>query len=308
MSYFNKVYQVGEWIYYASEFYNIYRINVDGSDVKLLYTANLGFARGSGVHSLTQCGNCLVFTQGSYIYKMNLTTLETEVLLSANDENTYFALTAKDDAVYFMGTEADFSDGIYKIDISGGQPVKLYDEGKNNSFNRIQIVDDHIFYSIQLEGVYQINLDGSDKKRIIRLDKINSWGDFIVSDGYIYFLKNDYTLQRSDMEGKKSTQISDSCYRFIMMDGWILYSKLAVEDNFHYGMNIYKMRTDKTGFEQILEGGAELYGSSGNWIYFQELDASVTHHGTATHRIRFDGTGFMTISQMTDSETDDEYR
>jgi hypothetical protein len=116
-------------------------------------------------------------------------------------------------------------------------------------------------------------------------------GDFIVSGGYIYYLLNDYTLQRADVNGENITEFINSSFWFIIKDDWIIYSDLAISNNYHYGMNIYIMRVDKTGFEKIYDGGLNLMGCSGNWIYFSDQADS-----NKIFRIRLDGSGKMAMN------------
>jgi hypothetical protein len=290
---YNKVCQIGEWIYFA-DFSNIYRINVNGSGLTMLFDASLGPARGAGVHSLMQCGEFLVFSQGIYIYKMNLNTLKGEILVNAEDQNTCFALTAKDDTVYFFGVEGSFMDGIYKININGGQAERIFSETTKRSFYKIQVFNNQIYYSIQQDYLYRVNLDGSNKTKIIDLGVESSdycSGGFIVSGGHIYYLLNSYSLQRADTNGENITEFINSSFWFMIKDDWIIYSDLAIDNNYHYGMNIYKMRVDKTGFEKIYDGGLNFIGCSGNWIYFMEI-----YDSSKIFRIRLDGSGKMVMN------------
>ena len=289
---YNKVYQAGEWIYFA-EFSSIYRINVNGGNLTKLFDADLGLQRGAGVHSITQCGEYLVFSHGSYIYKMNFNTLKREILVNAEDQNTCFRFDIKDNTVYFVGTEGGFTDGVYKININGGQTEKIFAEEKGTAFYNIQIYDNQIFYSIQQDWLYRVNLNGSNKTKIIDLGAGSSdysWGRFTISDGYIYVSRNDYSLQRADINGENIATFVSSCSDFIIRDDWIIYSELAIDNNYYYGMNVYKMRTDKTGFKKIYDGGLNLYGSCGNWIYFSDPNNS------SIFRIRLDGTGKMAMN------------
>ena len=295
MSY-NKVCQIGDWIYYAL-FENIYRMSVNGAHHEQLYTADIGLIRGNGAAGLMQSGEYLVFLQGSCIYKMNLLSMETEVLVSAENETTCFKFAVADDVIYFVGVDytGGFIDGVYKISIDGGSPPEqVVSAIADGILCDVRTYNNQVYYSTT-KGIYSVNPDGTDKKRV--LGGNFHWLEFVVSDGYIYFTKDrdrpQGALIRIDINGENMTDLASPCFDFIIRDEWIIYCEYSVEEYeggvlHYYGNNIYKMRTDGTEHERIFEGVANLSGASGNWVYFSE---SIT----PLFRVRLDGTGEMSM-------------
>jgi len=275
-----------------AEFVDISRINSSGSNYERLFAAGLGVPlRGAGAHSLTQCGNYIVFAQGAYIYKMDLSTLKTDTLINGKDENTYIEFAVKDDYIYFSGNEGDFTDGIYKISINGSQPVKIVEN--DGRFCGISIYNDRIFYNISEKGLYRVNLDGSNKKLILELENV-LWGEFIVSDGYIYYLRrDDYSFLRADVDGNNVTKLVDMCKAFIIRGECLIYTKLSIENNYYYGTAIYVMPKDNIEAQKIYEGDAEIWGSCGNWVYFTKPSRL-----NNMLRIRLDGSGEMALNNQ----------
>ncbi len=288
LAYYSEACQIDGWVFF-SYFETIYRMDLDRQNRTELFEANLGFLRGGGANNLMQCGEYLVFTQGSYIYKMDINTLETEVLLEAQNAETCFSFDVKNDDIYFVGTniEADFQDGVYKMNIRGGTPQRIY--AQNGSFWNLQIYQDQIYYSAQNEGVYRIDMDGSNQTHIITL--VGEPGEFVVTDDYIFF--RDSALTRYDLDGKNRITFTDSCYSFFVMNGWVIYS--GEENAGECG--IYKMRADKTGQEQILKFDDRFYGvvlgGYGNWIHYENMQDTDDGHGVfieGIYRIGLDGT------------------
>lgn len=292
LSTYNQVYQIGEWIYFA-KFEIIYRINVNGNHQEKLFEANLGQIRGTGANGLTQCGQYLVFTQGSYIYKMNLTTLETEVLINGEDEYTCFVFDVKDDDIYFVGNEGSFMDGVYKININDDKPKRILKTGKGTKIWSLQIASDKIYYTVPYKGFYRIDLDGSSKKRILKAKHIG-YEPFAVTDDYIFFINGKYELKRADIDGKNVIKLVDECIYFNIIDDKVVYTDLTIKQTgnnyYHYGTDIYKLLINTNEIVKICETTVDIFtGSSGNWIYFTEVESS------DIMRIRLDGTGKMAM-------------
>ena len=283
--------QIDEWIYF-SYYQAVYRIKVDGNHLEHLYDADLGEYRGLGTHGLFQCGDYLVFTQGSYIYRMNLATLETDVLFSAKKKQTCFKIAVENNNVYFIGTEGSYTHGIYRINIDDEKPEKILGLEKNAVLIHIQIVDGMIFYSDPFKGLYSIDLAGKNKKRILKAKHIG-WDSFVVAEDYIFFINADYTLKKSNRKGKNIVTLEKSCWGIALLKDHILYSKLKVDDGFYHGEGIYKMPLEQSNGEKILDGLVDAFlGSSGNWIYYYVIKKV----GTADmRRVRIDGSGDMSM-------------
>ena len=287
---YNRVYQIDEWIYF-SESATLNRINVNGNHYEKLFTADSSQESDDEVNSLTQCGQYLVFAYGNYIYKMDLATLETEVLVDGTKENAFFTFTIKGDDIYFTGTEGAFVDGIYKIAVDGTEPEKVLSSGKEEYIWSIQISNDRIYYGIFAKGVFSVHLDGSDKKQILNVKHIK-WQAFTVTDKYIYFLNTKYSLQRSDLEGKNIINLVDSCSVFNIIDDNIIYTERISKDDGYFMSNIYKIPINQGESAIIHEGEIRtIAGSCGNWVYFMESNK------TAMFRVRLDGTGEMQVSK-----------
>ena len=284
----NKVYQLGEWTYF-SYFTDVNRINLQGTDRQEVYDAILGQHRGGGTYDFLQCGDYLVFTHGSYIYKMNLETLVTEVLLNADKKNTCFRLAVEGNDVYFTGYEGSYQ-GIYKININESEAEKIKSLKKWQRIWRLQVYDHQLYYSIPYEGIYRTKLDGSEKKRIIK-GKHVSFDGFVIVDDYLYFNDFSYKLKRTDLKGKKMETLA-KCFYYSVIDDYLIYSKVKREGSYHLGENLYRksLLDNSSDAEQIYEGEVNiLLGTSGNWIYFAQREV------WDVIRIRLDGSGEMTL-------------
>ena len=286
LSFITKAYQIGEWIYLA-EFNVIYQINVNGTGLEYLFTADQGLIRGVGADNLTQCKDYLLFTQGSYIYKMNLSTLKTEVLLQGKKENTCIEISVKDDEVYFLAKEGSYRDGIYKISVDGGEPTRIINFNGDPQLFDIQVADNKIFYTRQQKGLYSVDLDGSNNKKILKAKYISTH-DFIVKDGYVYAVSDDCVLRRADINGNDITKLVSKCVYFNIVDDYIIYTQLNKKAGYYSGKDLYKMPLGKDTAEKIYTGEVEcIFGISGNWIYFVEPGYS------NLIRVRLDGSGKM---------------
>jgi len=282
---------------YIGQWEDLYRLNIsdNGAGLEFIYSANYGQHRGPGVNNLMQCGDYLVFTQGSYIYKMHRETLEVTVLLSAENGNTCFIFDVKDDTIYFIGDDldGDFTDAVYKINISGNQLSRLNTGEKPYA---IKVYSDWIFY-MTYSGIYRIKIGETEIENILSLRLMGTLPGMIISDGYIYYTEQLYSskeiaLYRIDINGENRIELAQLCYNFIIVGDWIYYSEVEVtkfsdHDSVH-GKDIIRMRTDGTEREIIYVGYAELGGASGDWIYFT--------HATYDHECKAYRIGHYLIS------------
>ena len=302
----NKIYSLYGQTYFGS-WEDLYRINISGNEMEFehIFRANYGYLRGNGINNLMQCGDYLVFTQGSYIYKMHRATSEVTVLVSAENKNTCFAFDVKDDTIYFIGNDFNggFTDDIYKIHISGSQPSRLNAVNADQMPFAIKIYSDWIFYMTE-KGIYRIKIGEADIENILSTGFNYLGAGLVVSDGYIYYMVNtwslDCVLYRMDINGGNRIELTQMCSDFIVIDDWIFYSeveRIPQDDYYTYhGKNIMRMRTDGTQREMIYEGLADIGGAGGDWIYYTVYD--MTELRTYHYLIRLDGTGNTAITAL----------
>lgn len=278
-----QICQIGEWVYFVNVI-DITRIGIKGWPYENLYTT----AYGSQAHNLKKCENYLVFTQANYIYKMDLTTLETEILFKAEKNEPWFEFAVQDDDIYFVSTIGSYTDGIYKININSNEPERILKGAKTDSFRHIQISNNQIYYDIALKGLYRVDLDGTNKKRIIKTNP-SSLKDFMVTTKYIFYVTHMYSLKRADIDGKNKTKLVDHCFSVTITADYIIYANFLIKKKEFSITDIYKIPIDGKESERLYEGVVNILGSSGNWIYFMR-DSKLT-----LWRIRLDGSGLTKI-------------
>jgi len=300
----NKVYSIDGRTYFG-RWEDLYRIDtsVNGTELEYIFRANYGMQRGNGLNNLMHCGEYLLFTQGSYIYRMHRATSDITILLSAENENTCFQFDVIDDSIYFVGfdKDGDFTDDVYKINIAGDQLERLYLTPHDERPFAIKTYNGWIFYMTET-GIYRYK-PGETEIFMLLSTRFNYMETgFAISDGHIYFIAKSYSpdsiLYRIDINGDNLTELIQLVNNYVILGDWIIFNEFEVEThndiNHFHGKNIIKMKKDGTQREVIYEGIADLGGASGDWIYFSAyyIDDGLY---TQQYRIRLDGTGKMMI-------------
>ena len=299
----NKIYSIDGQTYFGM-WEDLYRTETssDPTEFEHIFRADHGQLRGNGLNNLIQCGEYLVFTQGSYIYKMHRVTSEITVLLSAEKAGTCFVLDVKDDTIYFTGYDSygDFTDDIYKINISGDNLSRVNAVDTGDRPFSVKIYNDWIFY-ITETGIYRIKVDGTEKEKIFSAGFNYMETGLVVTGGYIYYIANRYTpegvLYRMDIDGENKIELAQNCYDFTILGEWVFYTEFDKEElsniSYVHGKGIFKVKTDGSFKEMIYEGLAEIGGVSNDWIYYSVYDTKV--YRTEHFLIRIDGTDKMVI-------------
>ncbi len=264
-----KVARIGDWIYcipadnpYYEEIFNayshtVYKMRADGSDNEALFIADggSGMHGNDGVHGLTQCGDYLLFTHASSIYKMDVNTLNTAVLVQAQNEETSFSFAADGRTVYFCGINkyADYTGGIYVIDIDGANPKQITFL-PNDYFAQLQICNKRVYAINQFGKLSCFYLDGSNAEPL-PLPLSGNVRDFIVYEKQVVGRSLEGTLFRIDLDGNSAIALANACSAYIIADGKIIYSQAPFDGN-----GIFMCDMDGTNQKRIYEGQAKIIG------------------------------------------------
>lgn len=266
-----RIFRIDDWVYYAEndKVYRTKGILYFGEEV---FAANIGQLRPPGIRHLTKCGDYLLFTHAAYIYKMNIYTLETEVLVESENELTCFDYAINDKTIYFVGIDGDgdYQDGIYRIGINDVDP-QMITTGVRGSFWGIQIYKNKIYVSVQNIGLFSVSFDGSNEQKIPDVLE-NKIGDFLIYGNHILW-RTDGKLYVSDIGGNYRIPISNYCTGYIVKDGRIIYSETATNAS-----GIFMSDIDGKNQKTIFNGIASVEGSLDNAVYIRKDGIYLLHY------------------------------
>lgn len=125
---------------------------------------------------------------------------------------------------------------------------------------------------------------------------LNAGGNYAWYQGHIYFSffngfsQGSLYKQPSTMQGSSQQLHTDPVACLNIVDGWIYY----VHRNSH---NIYRIRTDGTGRQKLVDKSAGDLNVADGWMFFSVFEPSVDPDPTI-YRCRLDGTGLQQISKQ----------
>jgi len=236
---------------------------------------------------------------------------------------------------------------IYACDGSGLYMTELGDKWQFGddkwvpivaNVSNINVVDDYIYYieheSINNESdgyfsektsLCKIRSDGTGKEKLI--DGFGGFGEtFFTIDNWIFYIDENYCLNRMLLDGSNKTLIADSCSAFSIDNKILYYSskgfyKIKIDGNnpellsseFRLGNDfivsdewiyftdnnniLYRMSTDGENSSKICDDEVWFFNISGDWIYFNNLSDN-----NCLYKINVDG---KNIRKLTDESISD---
>jgi hypothetical protein len=244
---------IGDWLYYVSDS-DIVKIRTDGTERTIVDEIAAPMFLNV-VDDWIYYYVVLDLVTGSGIYKIGLDGEEKTLLSDARG----YDLSKVGNWIYFSNWSDDRKP--YKMNLEGEEVTRLTDD---EAFD-IQVYDNMLYYTDAL-NVHRIGIDGSDRTV---LDSNNYFiNDFIIDEGWIYFFNPTSTsldtydlirmnpdsaefevLQEIDMPIERTIIPS-----FNIAGGWIFLHAYAFDEDYERVEEaVYRMRTDGSGFELVLE-------------------------------------------------------
>lgn len=239
---------------------------------------------------------------------------------TVNNINNYGYLVESKDYIFYVEnymnlvrTRKDFQEKTYLIEQSSGTGI-----------NRLNIVDDWIFYMMG-ESIHRVKTDGSKDEIIYN---IGYPLDMHVFGNQIYFISHSdgYKVYRMDVNGQDLERFvnipvidiaiydnrlfysyetgGEGFLESVDLDGQnkrvemnIPVSDLVIRDNNYYylGYNDYKLyrcNSNEGGIPQILvDGEVASYAVTDSGIYYSLHSENVAYPGEGLYKVNFDGSG-----------------
>ncbi len=156
---------------------------------------------------------------------------------------------------YYVSSEYDYGDGLYRIDPDGSNEVTLYPDGVNGYY----FDGGYIYYEIAGSDVKRMDMDGKHKTNIFYAHEYSGMGilsDLAFDSEYIYYtadLPGDYLnntyLYRVKKDGAKKMLITQICTKdFVLMNDTIYFTggRTSISD-----LYLYKMKPDGSEVETV---------------------------------------------------------
>ncbi|WBW99118.1 DUF5050 domain-containing protein [Oceanirhabdus sp. W0125-5] len=304
------IYIDGDWVYYKNIYdeKKIYKIREDGS----------GRARVSDKEIIIYeiKDGCIYFAYGSApnigvsksLYKM---TTDGKDIIKLNDDYTFWDYQFSGEWIYYINPDDRISkmktDGTEKTLLGDGDVREMkIDDGWiyfiNDEYNRhlykiridgtgktelvnkdtiyLKVKGDFVYYEVRdalymarKDGTEQKELTGGYKKEIIEYHLVGDWV-YVIQRNY-----NDYDLLKVKVDGSEKqlllSRMNSEPKHLSIYGEWI---------NYQFGEYIYKLKTDGTINELIVEERVEVINMMDGWIYYKKI------FGNLIYKIRVDGT------------------
>ena len=227
----------GNKIYFSNK--GLYRVNADGSDLKLLVEDDSAHKNQYGT-----------YINKGWLYYCNKYRLK----LDGDDtiETVYDSLSVRpmtlnyyNDEVYFseLNPETQKYDSVSCRSIDNDNKRTIVD----HFIDSFIVYDDYIYYpDIINDVIYRSDLDGSNMEEFIHTQTDPS--DINASDGWLYMSGS--TLKRINIETKEEEILYDDekngVYHILIIDGWVYFKRYA-----DGGHGIYRIKCDGGNAEKI---------------------------------------------------------
>jgi hypothetical protein len=155
-------------------------------------------------------------------------------------------------------------------------------------------------------SLFKMRLDGSEQMKFANMDNIVN---FTLFDDWIYYLLingswENKNLYRMRTNGSDNLLIAENCFQFIIADEYIFKTeRISANDT-----KIIRNNLDGTASEVIAEGNNQFFTpifTDNGYLYFSVSLQNSASGVQQIHRIKFDGTGHQTITQMAGVHTID---
>ncbi|MCL2487994.1 MAG: DUF5050 domain-containing protein [Oscillospiraceae bacterium] len=242
VKYFPGINVVGDWIYYMSSDYCIYRIKTDGTGKEKLFDENYA-------SNIVVVGDELFYRKhGSLSYfadtpivKLNLQTNEEKII---KGNVTQFSINGNriiGYATYPTPEGSSKYSDCFVVDFDGNVIETWREEHWISSPAEYQ----GAYYFIEQ---HDETLDGDTTSYLIRKDgnqttKLTTAGGYNIAGEWIFFQDNVGCFYKMKSDGTKSSYITDEyMFKYVIVGDWIYYMG---SDSF------YRMRTDGTDKQQL---------------------------------------------------------
>jgi|GEM_PF-4582765 len=195
-----------------------------------------------------QDGEITYIAQNNGLMRYDTNSKEKTVLLS---ENVY-GLNKVGDYLYFNNFGFIDESGIYRYNIKTEKLELLQDGSQNDSgYESLTIYNNWVYFIGKGSAICQMRLDGTS------CSVLNTMGasSLFIYEDTIYFGNggDDCKLYRMDLNGKNVKKVCDISTGYSVMGigyaGWIYFT---TETN--YVTSIYRMRSDGSNLENVVEG------------------------------------------------------
>lgn len=214
------------------------------------------------------------YTRASALTRTN--GVESEVVV--DDACTY--LNVLGDWIYYCN-DSDASN-LYRIRTDGTGRERLVE----GDCSYITATTDWIYFIQYIDEEGTGHLQRMDTATLGEPELLVDDCTRMALDGeYIYYQDKEHRrLYQIGVDGTGQTMLNsgDNCYSLNVADGWIYYQ------NFNDDDTLYRIRTDGTDREQLLDCDTEYLNLRGEWIYYC-LDEEDESAGTEIRRVRLDG-------------------
>ncbi|MEI6602610.1 MAG: DUF5050 domain-containing protein [Clostridia bacterium] len=337
----SKIWALGDSLYVSAEYPSVpestFKINPSGGTPTPIFDGNIkciGLDNKSLYYSGdVQSSEKLPMFEG--LYKINIDTLKTEMIVDANDTlNCEFLITINGKLYYYTTTNKNIV-SIHCYDMKSGKTSLLTTHKPSEDINQSEVNDlqdyayevtqlsacgEWLIYSIgDYEGsghffygnIFRIKPDGTDKALLNILDTDNFlvYGDWIFYSEQVPGKYNVTSIIHPDLSGKQAiNKFYEICT--ITPDGWLFYN--TEEGDIHRsridGSNdTLLLKSDKLPnylkkedrYQYALEIVGDLvYFNAEVWGYRMNASWRPQFIDSSFNRINMNGTGLQTLTQV----------
>lgn len=247
-------------------------------------------------------GEWLYFSSEGSLYKSKLDGSEIKKIYKTEENDGNIAnINILDDKLYFSAGNNE-KGGLYRIKEDGSDVKKLVSDTEGGIREKVYVVGKWIYYDKKY--ILKKDGDGSDKKQIID-ENAGSTETFSISDGYIYFVGQNYNNEdciyklKMNAESEKQEVYKRNVYDINVEDGWIYYIDNHTGDS--YG-NLCRISVDGTEGEEVVDERIVTYNMKDEWIYY-----ILNENGeNELYKMKIDGTENQKLD-LNESQIDEHY-
>lgn len=247
---------IGDWLYFTSGS-DIVKVQTDGSERTVIEPH-------AGAMYLNVVGDWIYYSAalGGGIYKIRV---DGEDKTKVCDESA-FSINVFGDWVYFINTDDDWRP--YKVNIDGSGLNRLL----GTEVLELQYYERALYFTTNNLTISRVSVDGGSS---LEIDEHPVTSGFIIDDGWIYHLirvdmSRNFSLLRMDPESGETEiiqelELFDESERgtiisnFSISDGWVyIYGKALDDDYEAVDEAIFRVRTDGSGLERVIDPETEL--------------------------------------------------
>jgi hypothetical protein len=176
-----------------------------------------------------------------------------------------------------------YSGGYVYYDLNGLRRAKPdasdYTQLSSDNAGHIQVIGDWVYYNSFLDGIYKVKKDGSSRKQIVKVTTMHMQ---VVND-WIYYLESNqgdmgHDIWKVKTDGSGKTKIpmpanpavgTSDDFVFYVSGDWI-YLNVYVKNVSPIKRQFYRIKSDGSAANAILDSGATRYSVVGDWVYYYD--------------------------------------